>query len=135
VMPPQHGVCPARRGWFARRCAFDRLWLPFSVLRCCKQTAVFTPVVKLEVVEVKTHEEDEDIVYKQYVVLPPDAAPVALHQRLLTAMPSCVSRCRFSSIRVCRRAKLFTYSESMLDKGTGKKSWNEKGVGDMKLLK
>ena len=23
----------------------------------------------------------------------------------------------------------------MLDKGTGKKNWNEKGVGDMKLLK
>ena len=43
----------------------------------------------------------------------------------------------FSSMNTAniRRAKLFTYSESMLDKGTGKKSWNEKGVGDIKILK
>ena len=51
-----------------------------------ESTATFTPVVNLQVIEVKTHEEEEDIVYKQ-------------------------------------RGKLFTYSESMLDKGTGKKNW------------
>lgn len=56
------------------------------------------PVVHLEEVEVKTHEEDEEPVYKQ-------------------------------------RAKLFTFSESLLNKGTGVKTWNERGVGDMKLLK
>jgi hypothetical protein len=32
-----------------------------------ESTATFTPVVKLEVVEVKTHEEDEEIIYKQLV--------------------------------------------------------------------
>ena len=30
-----------------------------------ESTATFTPVVQLEVVEVKTHEEDEEVVYKQ----------------------------------------------------------------------
>lgn len=30
-----------------------------------ESTATFTPVVQLEKVEVKTHEEDEDVVYKQ----------------------------------------------------------------------
>lgn len=30
-----------------------------------ESTATFTPVVQLEVVEVKTHEEDEAVVYKQ----------------------------------------------------------------------
>jgi len=34
-----------------------------------------------------------------------------------------------------RRAKLYIYSESLLDKGTGSKTWNDKGVGEMKLLK
>lgn len=34
-----------------------------------------------------------------------------------------------------RRAKLFIYGETMLDKGTGNKTWREKGVGDMKFLK
>jgi hypothetical protein len=30
-----------------------------------ESTATFTPVVQLEAVEIKTHEEDEDVVYKQ----------------------------------------------------------------------
>jgi hypothetical protein len=30
-----------------------------------ESTATFTPVVRLETVEVKTFEEDEDVVYKQ----------------------------------------------------------------------
>jgi Ran-binding protein 1 len=34
-----------------------------------------------------------------------------------------------------RRAKLFTFGETMLDKGTGNKTWKEKGVGDVKFLK
>jgi len=63
-----------------------------------ESTAVFTPVVHLEAVEVQSGEEDEDILWKQ-------------------------------------RAKLFIFGETMLDKGTGKKQWNEKGVGDCKLLK
>ena len=36
---------------------------------------------------------------------------------------------------IYRRAKLFTYGETMLDRGTGLKSWKEKGVGDIKFLK
>jgi len=62
-----------------------------------ESTATFAPVVVLESVEVKTHEEDEDVLYKQ-------------------------------------RAKLFVYGETMLDKGTGLKSWRERGVGDMRFL-
>ena len=33
------------------------------------------------------------------------------------------------------RAKLFVFGETMLDKGTGNKTWRERGVGDVKLLK
>jgi len=62
----------------------------------CKAT--FTPVIQLEAIEVKTHEEDEDIVYKE-------------------------------------RAKLFLFDETMLNRGTGSKTWNERGVGEVKLLK
>lgn len=32
------------------------------------------------------------------------------------------------------RAKLFIYGETLLDKGSGNKSWRERGVGDMKIL-
>lgn len=34
-----------------------------------------------------------------------------------------------------RRGKLFTYGETLLDKGTGVKSWKERGVGDIRFLK
>ena len=54
--------------------------------------------MQLEEVEVKTHEEDEEVLYSQ-------------------------------------RSKLFAYTEASLDKGTGNKSWCERGVGDCKLLK
>mmetsp|Transcript_105044 Transcript_105044/g.226587 ORF Transcript_105044/g.226587 Transcript_105044/m.226587 type:complete len:233 (-) Transcript_105044:72-770(-) len=63
-----------------------------------ESTATFTPVVHLTEVEVKTHEEDEDVLFK-------------------------------------RRGKLYTFGESLLNKGTGAKSWNERGTGDVKLLK
>jgi Ran-binding protein 1 len=63
-----------------------------------ESTAVFEAVVKLEEVETKTFEEDEDVLYTQ-------------------------------------RSKLFIYGESSLNKGTGEMSWNERGVGDAKILK
>lgn len=63
-----------------------------------ESTATFTPVVQLETVEVKTMEEDEDVVYRQ-------------------------------------RGKLYVFGETLLDKGTGNKSWKERGVGEIKLLK
>ncbi|CAH0514834.1 unnamed protein product [Peronospora belbahrii] len=34
-----------------------------------------------------------------------------------------------------QRAKVFCYRETLLDKGTGKKSWCERGVGDVRFLK
>jgi Ran-binding protein 1 len=33
------------------------------------------------------------------------------------------------------RAKLFLYGESLLDKGTGKKTWLERGIGEAKILR
>ena len=63
-----------------------------------ESTATFEPVVKLDVVETKTGEEEEETLYST-------------------------------------RAKLFISGETILDKGTGKKSWRERGVGDMRLLK
>ena len=63
-----------------------------------ESTAEFTPVVQLDEVEVKTHEEDEDVDFKI-------------------------------------RAKLFRFSETLLNKGSGKKEWIERGVGEVKILK
>lgn len=40
---------------------------------------------------------------------------------------------KFISIK--RRAKLFVFGETLLNKGTGTKSWNERGIGDVKFLK
>ena len=33
------------------------------------------------------------------------------------------------------RAKLFLYGETLLDKGTGKKTWKERGIGDARILR
>jgi Ran-binding protein 1 len=33
------------------------------------------------------------------------------------------------------RGKLYRYTETLLDKGSGKKQWIERGVGEIKLLK
>lgn len=33
------------------------------------------------------------------------------------------------------RAKLFIFGETLLDKGTGKKTWRERGIGDMRILR
>lgn len=63
-----------------------------------ESTATFEPLVKLDVVETKTGEEEEETLYSQ-------------------------------------RAKLFIFGETLLDKGTGKKTWRERGVGDIRLLK
>jgi len=63
-----------------------------------ESTQEFAPVVQLEEVEVKTMEEDEEIVFKM-------------------------------------RARLFRFAETLLNKGSGKKEWIERGVGEVKLLK
>jgi hypothetical protein len=34
-----------------------------------------------------------------------------------------------------RRAKLFVHGETLLNKGLGTKTWNERGIGDVKFLK
>ena len=33
------------------------------------------------------------------------------------------------------RAKLFVYGETMLDAGSGKKTWRERGIGEVRILK
>ena len=53
--------------------------------------------VKLEEVDVKSAEEDEEIL------------------------------CTY-------RSKLFLYGETLLDKGTGVKSWKERGIGEARIL-
>ncbi|KAL7537087.1 hypothetical protein ACHAWF_005655 [Thalassiosira exigua] len=63
-----------------------------------ESTATFEPVVKLEEVEVKSGEEEEE------------------------------SLCAF-------RSKLFLYGETLLDKGTGKKTWKERGIGEARILR
>lgn len=63
-----------------------------------ESTATFEPVVKLEEVETKNGEEDEDVLYSM-------------------------------------RSKLFMFGETLLDVGTGNKSWRERGIGEVKLLR
>merc|ERR1719198_774002 len=63
-----------------------------------ESTAEFTPVVQLDEVEVRTHEEEESVEFKM-------------------------------------RAKLYRFAETLLNKGTGKKEWIERGIGEVKLLK
>jgi Ran-binding protein 1 len=36
---------------------------------------------------------------------------------------------------VFSRGKLYIFGETLLDKGTGNKTWRERGLGDIKLLK
>merc|ERR1719223_38010 len=63
-----------------------------------ESTATFEPVVKLEEVEVKNGEEEEEALCS-------------------------------------RRSKLFIFGETMLDAGTGKKTWRERGIGEAKILR
>lgn len=69
----------------------------------------FEPVIKLtEQVEVKTYEEDEDVLFKMCVLVPLD--PTDYHH-----------------LTLCRRAKLFRFDN-------GLNEWKERGTGDVKLL-
>mmetsp|Transcript_17319 Transcript_17319/g.20644 ORF Transcript_17319/g.20644 Transcript_17319/m.20644 type:complete len:211 (+) Transcript_17319:173-805(+) len=63
-----------------------------------ESTATFEPVVKLEEVETKNGEEEEEVVYSS-------------------------------------RSKLFIFGETLLDVGTGKKSWRERGIGEARILR
>lgn len=63
-----------------------------------ESTAQFEPVVKLEEVEVKSGEEDEETVYGV-------------------------------------RSKLFIFGETMLDVGSGNKTWRERGIGEARILR
>merc|ERR1719343_72116 len=63
-----------------------------------ESTAEFTPVVKLEEVEVKSGEEEEEMLFGV-------------------------------------RAKLFIFGETLLDQGTGNKTWRERGTGEVRILR
>jgi len=63
-----------------------------------ESTATFEPIVKLEEVEVKSGEEEEESL-------------------------------------ISLRSKLFIFGETLLDKGTGNKSWRERGIGEAKILR
>jgi Ran-binding protein 1 len=43
--------------------------------------------------------------------------------------------CLFFFVFIYRRAKLFNFRETLLEKGSGNKSWCERGVGDVRFLK
>ena len=63
------------------------------------------------------------------------------HDRLHLLLGSCV--CVFLLLLFFKTAPqrshptvaVYRYGETMLDKGTGKKGWIERGVGEMKILK
>ena len=43
--------------------------------------------------------------------------------------------CCLKEVLYSQRSKLFVYGESMLEKGTGNMSWNERGIGEVRLLR
>jgi len=63
-----------------------------------ESTAQFEPVVKLEEVDVKSGEEDEETVFGV-------------------------------------RSKLFLFGETLLDVGSGNKTWKERGIGEARILR
>jgi len=69
-----------------------------EIVKEVDSTATFEPVVKLDEVETKSGEEDEEVVYSS-------------------------------------RSKLFIFGETLLDKGTGKKTWRERGIGEARILR
>ena len=101
-------------------------------------------MVALEEVEVKTGEEDEEVSYgrteyegvegmvcewkwRQGHASLTSRSPPPLSLPLSLPLPT---QTLFEI-----RAKLFVFGETLLDKGTGTKSWRERGVGTVKLLK
>lgn len=38
-------------------------------------------------------------------------------------------------VMYCQRGKLFVYGETLLDVGSGNKTWKERGIGDIRILK
>ena len=84
----------------------------------------FEPVIKLEKeVEVKTHEEEEDVLYKQY-----DPS-----HSIYKCDPAIYSSIKFGLCHTCktfyRRAKLFRF-----DKASEGGEWKERGTGDVRFL-
>jgi Ran-binding protein 1 len=43
--------------------------------------------------------------------------------------------CRTQEVLYSQRAKLFVFGETLLDVGTGNKSWKERGIGNLRLLR
>jgi hypothetical protein len=56
------------------------------------------------------------------VIRPPSVPPPLVLTQTLT-------------LKYNRRSKLYVFGEAMLDKGSGKKTWLERGIGEVKLLK
>ena len=98
--------------------------------------AVFEPVIKLEdKVEVKTHEEDENVLFKMSVALSRPSprvprprplgstwiVPLATHRTRLSQAHNTTARTR------SRRAKLFRFFADTNE-------WKERGTGDLRLL-
>lgn len=55
--------------------------------------------------------------------------PFSLYKLPMTRFDS------FQETVLTKRAKLFIYGETLLDTGTGKKTWRERGVGDVRILR
>lgn len=43
--------------------------------------------------------------------------------------------CKLQEVLYSVRSKLFIYGETMLNVGTGKKTWNERGIGEARVLR
>lgn len=101
-------------------------YLVFSLFRTMSQ-------VQLEEVEVKTGEEEE-------------VRPVPVFVGCVgTSFEKLLTLCCLSSYNLLYyylqevlhdvRGKLFVYGETMLNVGTGNKTWNERGIGQCKFLR
>jgi Ran-binding protein 1 len=97
--------------------------------------------VKLEEVEVKSGEEDEvgdaGCAMREETDLPPCERRFAgcIFSFLLDYLMKISFYGGLQDVVYIKRAKLFIYGETLLDKGTGNKTWKERGIGEVRLLR
>jgi Ran-binding protein 1 len=62
-------------------------------------------------------------------------SPFFLRLDLFSSSPTLCFVFRAQEVLYSQRAKLFVFAETMLDAGTGNKSWKERGIGNVRLLR
>jgi Ran-binding protein 1 len=104
-----------------------------ATVEAAENTAGATPVVSVEKTPAEEVEEDGD---EGGADAAPEEEATAVFKPLVDlAEVDVVSGEEHEETIFKLRGKLYRYTETLLDKGSGKKQWIERGVGEIKLLK